>query len=122
MSAPSSPAPRGAPAQARAPAGSPATGAAGSPAPRSGAEDRPGVGVFNLPLGLHLSTRGTEGEVSLLDRWCRRAALGAVLSLAAALLALGFLLYRPSTAFAGPADVNPVLNAVADAPSARSTR
>lgn len=85
--------------------------------------DRPEGGpLFNLLPWLQGAGDRSGQEVPTLDRWCRRAALGAVLGLAAALLGLGLLLYRPSTAFAGPADVNPVLNAVADAPSARSSR
>ncbi|HEY3445708.1 MAG TPA: hypothetical protein VGK67_05050 [Myxococcales bacterium] len=66
---------------------------------------------------------------SLADRWARRGAWLAVVSMALALLWVGFTLFQPAPASAatprqssGQALDNDLSTAVADAPSARSTR
>ena len=60
------------------------------------------------------------GLASPLDRWARRGAWCALLSLAAALLWLGFSMYRPSPLAAASGD--DTVSDSADLSSARSSR
>lgn len=67
------------------------------------------------------SAASPVGGSSSADLWARRGAWLAVLSMALALLWVGFALFQPAPASAATPD-NDLTTAVADAPSARSTR